>query len=257
MSGDVLGYDLVLFRRAPPLDSEGRTLTVFLIETVGSSEGEWQRVIARRTVQGEEGGWQVFRLKDRLSTSELFCVQVHVRDNERGHLNRSLIREEFVLGDSVSSHEANKMPVFVKYIRRQLPPSGISPLVPSDDPFPFFRGGFGSDDGDGDSEDQRKRRSSDCAVHNHIVDLSDHFESEVAAPTSVDVGRCSRGRENGKVRDENDRSTTDEGVSAGECIATETEDLTVLLNYRDSLFMTAIPDAIVKKCGQLVVTGDI
>ena len=269
-TGEVLGYDMALYTRPLPKEessNESRELSVFLVETVRSGEVRWQRVIGEKKIAGDSEGWQVFHLSEEPYTPERFCIEMHVVDSVRGYLNYTLIKETFVV-DISRPEEHNKQPVIVKYVHKQVSALGISPFVPSNDPFPFLGGSFSSFDDDNDNDtglpptDSREKRSDDCTLQTNLVTTSDYFTADIVAPKTVDVGSCFDLREYGKVQltsglvpaESKPESLTEV------CRSIETEDLEVLLysGLIGSFSIDTIPNAIIKNCGHVPVkTGTI
>ena len=248
-------------RHSDANSSSAETRSVFIIETIGDL---WQQMLGEKTIPRDTAaGWQVFHLSERVNTDTQFCVNIHVLDRQRGLLNRSSIGEMFVL-DKTRPHELDKQPLLVKYTRKQQSSVGVSPFVPSPDPFPFFGQSFtGStappltDQPTSPPTESRDKRSSDdeeCTVEENPVNLS-HYN--VVAPGTIDIGRCSgevprrvdiHNKHIGPAEEKYEQQSLE-----GTCSPIEYDDL-YLLSYsqlHSAYSMETLPNAIVKKCGRM------
>ena len=270
-AGHILGYDLALYRR-PTAQNTSSPLPDYIAlvtETVWNEHGGWQQVLSDKNIDGNATGWQVFHLAGRHNPNTSFCVKINMLGS-RGFLNRSSIQEVFVTNKN-KAHESTKQPVIAKYIDKHMQPPGVSPFVPSTDPFPFFNDSFSAPrettakTTTGTTSDlptelpteQRDKRSDECTVEENPVNLSGYFDHDVVAPRRVNLGRCSgqaaRKYDAGAYKvptpEEEDVQQSFDSI----CHPMEFEDLTVLIysQLHDNLFFETIPNTVIKKCGHL------
>ena len=146
-----MGYDLILYKR-PVLQSNAsmynEDLLILLTETVYVANFSWVQILGYRRIVRATEGWLVFHLNARLNgylTPPGFCIRVHIvlaRQNINSTLytllGRGLIEDVFILEES-RPNELPLQPVIAVYIQKPIPPSGVSPFIPSPDPFPFIK----------------------------------------------------------------------------------------------------------------------
>ena len=248
-AGQRLGYDIVLYMR-PHSDTTQRHIVV-ITEFVHEEQGQpWEQTLAHTITRGDSSsGWQVIHLHERRSTNITFCFNISVWDSARGRLNRSSISEVFVT-DRSRPLELNVLPVIVKYTSKQQTSSGVSPFVPSPDPFPFF-GHFTTPPPTEAPTESRRKRSNECTLEDNPVNL--YFpNSPVVAPRRANINRCFGGAAKRLEPQEEEKRQFLEGV----CRPTQFEDLNVLRysQLHNSFFTDIIPNAIIKQCGHVVPT---
>lgn len=232
--GKTLGYDAVLYKRPTPRGDDGcyiyEEFTIFITETVG--DDEWDDILSHQIIGSDTEGWQVFHLNERANgrlNRTLTTLTIHVLAKGKGNsthllLNRMQLQDMFVLNDG-RPDELDKQPVIVQYILKPVESSGVSPFVPSPDPFPFFKRSLLQP-----LSIEKENPNKQCPVEDKIVKLTDgfpHNNNILISPHTINIGRC--------------------GVL---CRPTKFADLE-LLSYSTSLndmTIDIMPNATIKKC---------
>ena len=113
-----------------------------ITETVRVQGGSWTQLLSSLMIPSDAEGWYVFHLSSRINDylnipTVHVCFQVNIQAcGEEEHstytrlLNRSQIGDVFVVSDT-REDERNRQPVGMAYIRKFIPPSGISPFFPT------------------------------------------------------------------------------------------------------------------------------
>ena len=254
-AGKTVGFDVVLYMRpSVTTNSTAQRYLMIITEIVRESEGDpWLQILAHKTILGDTArGWKVFHLVKRQSTNTTFCFNIDVRDRQRRLLNHSSISEMFVT-DKDRPHELHMQPVIAQYTHTPQPSLGVSPFVPSLDPFPFYFTDSTAPPPTETPTGSLRKRSNECRVEENPVNLSEYYpDHQVVAPNTVNIRRCSGGAthrvETGEVKQQS---------FDGLCGPTQFEDLTVLRysTPHNMLFTDTIPSAVIQKCGHVAPTG--
>ena len=245
--GEILGSDIVLYKRSTPQESPFafEELQVFITETVHVEDFEFEQLLSYRRIVREATGWQVFHLGKRINyglETQRFCINVLVRVQANGIttlLNRTSIQAAFVL------ERSNQQPIRALYIYKATDTTSTPPFIPSTDPFPFFKRSLPQQ-----LSVEPSGRSSECSVQEHIVNLSDVLQRNVLIPKTANLGKCSD--EQVKVEMGGTIKTSGEKQPSRVCQPTVLDDLVVVhSDEHGSISVDTIPNAIVKNCGYI------
>ena len=263
----ILGYDIVLYKRAPLKEEEEENITytveVFLIEQVNATE-KWDQLLGHAIIQSDATGWQVFHIDSRHNDNDQqLCVNMYSRVGKNSTvqlLNTTIMKQMFVLSPS-SLEDQNKSPQLIQYTKKIT----VTPVHYQPPPFPFFTKRSSPQH---NTKVLRETQYEGCSVQNYTVSLSEHFGLPIISPVTANLGTCAR-MQHANTEDKDTlkesvltlKADEFEGQKSSEdhihietqwqCAAAEFEDLHVLVLVDDAVALTVLSDAVITKCATL------
>ena len=239
----LLGHDFVIYKR--PLDVDG-TLEVFMTQLVNDTP-PWEDLVDFRKIQANASGWQVFQIPSLYrnpTVSKQMCVNIYIRMEgeytlmSTADLTNLLVLDQYYPGEepfSVSFME-NDEPLRLPYFKKRLVETP-----------------------------NRSTHSNvgECSLQDRVVNLQEHFTSDVLYPTEANLGACvfdsadqssqyeeqEEEQESGSGSDPADKDE-DSYLHVAQCAPTLFQDLPVLIDFDSFIAMIKLPNIVTKECSK-------